>query len=30
MDNIKGDTSLSAMQGEQIVEIVTAMGDSSR
>ena len=30
MDNIKGDTSLSAMQGEQTVEIVTAIGDSTR
>ncbi len=30
MDNIKGNTLLSSMQGEQTVEIVTAMGDSSR
>lgn len=30
MDNIKGNALLSAMQGEQAVEIVTAIGDSSR
>ena len=30
MDKVKGDTSLSAMQGEQAVEIVTAIEDGPR